>query len=584
MNLKITTLAVAAILFCSNSLFSASATWTWVGGTDVWADKSNWSTTDNQSTPGNNDLVIINDGAVSYPILVADVEVNNFIMNGGWFSTNNYSFESNYDITIYDGNFNADASLITASNIYLYGGNISMQGDKFDISNSVVINGGLFTIISAHVSIPNDIFLTSGTLNLNGYNMAVSGAYTYEGGTLANAGTLSINNLIVDFAGTYALDYTLNVLTSATFTSGIVKTTPSTLLIFDNNASASGMSTISHVDGPVRRLVAASGNTTFDFPVGNGHTYAPIQISDFAQGRAQDYFTAQYFYGNPPYNRASKDITLDHVSAAEYWILDRAATTGTPTTDVFVRLSFDETTRSGIVNTASELRVSRWDGTAWRDHGRASGTGNSTAGTLISNARITNFSPFTIASSTSFNPLPVSLINFNAQPVEKLVKVSWTTTSEINNDFFSVQKSIDGKSWSVIGIVKGVKNSDQVTNYSLKDLAPVEGVQFYRLIQTDVKGKSAISTPISVNIAAGSLSNQVSLFPNPTTSIVNVSLYASSANTGIKVFNSMGMLVMELNDLSGSVYTLDLTDFANGIYTIEVQHENGISVSKVLKN
>ncbi len=100
MNIKSTTLAAASLLFSCLSLHSANTTWTWTGGTDVWADKSNWSTTDNDAAVGSGDVVILNDGAVTYPILVFDVTVSNFIFNGGWFSTNGYAFTSLSDITM----------------------------------------------------------------------------------------------------------------------------------------------------------------------------------------------------------------------------------------------------------------------------------------------------------------------------------------------------------------------------------------------------------------------------------------------------------------------------------------------------
>ncbi len=585
MNSKITTLVVAVLMYCGNAtLFAASATWTWVGGTDVWTDKSNWSTTDNQSTPGNNDVIIFYDGAVTYPILTADAEVNDFIMYGGWFSTNGYHFESNQDITIYDGNFNADASLITADNIFLYGGNFSMWGDKFDINNDVVIDGGLFTIISANVSIPDDLNLKSGTFNLNGYNLSVVDEYKYEGGTLANPGTISINDLVVDFAGTLDLDVSINIAGSATFISGVINTTSTELLIFDNNASASGASDISHVNGPVRRLVGASGNTTFDFPTGNGATYAPIEISDFVQVRAQDYFTAQYFYGYAPYNHASKDNTIDHISSAEYWILDRNATTGTPTTDVNVRLSFDETTRSGIVNNATQLNVVRWDGTTWKDHGRASGTGNNTAGTVRTSARVTDFSPFTLGSTTGLNPLPVKLLSFDAKPVNQDVKVTWATASEINNDYFTVQRSTDGKSWSVIGIVNASENSGQTSDYNFTDKSPVSGVQFYRLMQTDLDGKTTLSNIVSVNMHVSLDAATVSVYPNPVTDVVNVGLSVASSDASVVIFNNMGMKVYEISGQSGKIFTIDMSAFEKGIYTIEIHHENGVNVSKLMKN
>ncbi len=589
MNLKITTSVLAAIFCCVNSIYSASATWTWTGNanTSDWTDKSNWSTTDPIATPGGDDLIVINAGANVYPVLTANTTVNDFIMNGGWMFTVDFNFTSINDITIYDGAFHSDDSRINADNLYLFDGYMNINGNRIIINDNVVIDGGLLNVFAFEAVIPDDLFLISGSLDLNSNDLTVNDEFIYDASpfTVLNAGKISVDNLIIDFAGTSTLPYNLNVLSSAVFISGILNTSSTAMLIFDNNATASGASNSTHVSGPVRRLVAGSGNTTFEFPIGNGSVFAPIGITNFAQARSQDYFTAQYDKVSAPYNHASKDTTLNHISDAEYWVLDRDATAGTPSTDVFVRLSFNENDRSGLVDVASQLRIARWDGTKWVDHGYTSATGNNTAGTFTSSARVTSFSPFTIGSSTGLNPLPVSLLNFNAVAADKQVKINWSTSSEIDNDFFTVQKSLDGKSWSVIGIVNGIENSTQFTNYSSIDRAPVNGLQFYRLIQTDINGLSTTSNIVTVNLINGDIvPATVTLFPNPANNIVNVNLSEMVSDATITVFNNMGMKVMELQNQSGKMFVLDMTKFETGIYTIEVRHESGVNFSKILKN
>jgi hypothetical protein len=587
MKSKLTATALATVLYCCSALNAANTTWTWQGNVNSdWTNKANWSTADNDNFVGGGDVVVINDGASAYPYLAANVVMNEFIMNGGWMFLNGYNFNVNNDITMYDGSFHADDSRVSADNFFLYGGEMIIYGDQLNVNDNVVVDGGLFTVYENDLLIPDDLFLTSGTMDLNGNDLVVSDEYIFEGYSfsLLNVPTFSVDNLTIDFAGTEALPFNITVLGNAEFVNGILTTNSGTMLIFDNNASASNAGSTSHVNGPVRRLVANSGNTAFTFPVGNGSVYAPIGIFNFAQARVQDYFTAQYYQSNAPYNHASKDNTLDHVGSAEHWILDRGTNAGTTTTDVFVRLSFDETNRSGAVDNASQLRVTRWDGTKWVDHGRANGTGNNIAGTFSTSARLTNFSPFTIGSSTSLNPLPVTLMEFNAIALEKQVKVSWSTMSEVNNDFFTVQKCLDGKSWSVIGIVNGAENAGQVSNYSFMDVNPVAGVQFYRLIQTDINGESSISNIITVNYRQAVMPSTVSVFPNPVVNTVNLDLGTAITGASITVFNHMGIKVLEMNDQSGRAFTLDMTGFERGVYTVEVRHDDGVSFSKILKN
>jgi hypothetical protein len=588
MNTKITTLMIATFLCCCNSLFPASAKWVWEGNFDSdWTRKGNWSTTDNNATVGSTDTVIINDGAAVYPFLLGNVTMRKFIMNGGYCFSNGYNFTVSEDITIYDGFFGGDDSRFTSGDLFLYGGELHLYGNQIKISDDVVIDGGTLKILSNNAVIPDDLFLRSGTLNLNTFNLLVTDEYTYEGTpfTFQDPGVININNLVVDFTGSDNLGLDMNVLVTATFIDGIINTSPAAKLIFDNNASANGASNTSHINGPVRRLVANSGNTAFQFPVGDGTVFAPIAISDFAQTRSQDYFTAQYYKANAPYNHNSKDFTLDHISSSEYWILDRNATAGTPTTDVVVGLSYDETNRSGTVTTATELRVARWDGSSWKDHGRTNtgATGNNVSGSFNTLARVTSFSPFTLASSTSLNPLPVTMMNFEAIPAGQQIEVKWSTMSEIDNDYFTVQKSIDGKNWLNIGTVDGNVNAG-INNYMFMDLAPVKGMQYYRLIQTDINGQTSLSEIVKVNIAASVTGTTVTVFPNPVVNLVSVTLSEPSSDAGITVFNSMGLKVLELNHQSGHIFNVDMTTFERGIYTIEVKYEGGVSILKILKN
>jgi hypothetical protein len=583
MNLKIKLMGMAATLFCSNFLYSASTTWTWQASNSSWTDKNNWSTTDTDPGVGADDTVIINTSANS-PLLQANAVAGTVILNGSFLLTNGFNLTVSNDITINGGTFIADASLITADNFYLFGGAIGLHGNKLNISDDVVIDGGYFFVIDQHVSIADDIFLLSGTLDLNGFNMTVGNEYTYEGGSAINVGTMNIENFIIDFSGTNTIDYTINILTSMQFIDGIIKTSASDLVIFDNNASAIGASAASHISGPVRRLVALSGNTTFQFPTGNGSVFAPIEISDFDQMRAEDYFTAQYFQTYAPYNHSSLAFNLHHISDFEYWMLDRDATSGTPNTDVKVRLTFDENNRSGIVDVASELRIAKWDGSTWLNLGKADSTGNNSVGSLRTTARVTTFSPFTLASATSGNPLPVKLLNFSAIGMDKAVKVIWSTTSEVNNDYFTVEKSIDGINWMPIGRVEGAENSEVLTNYAFTDVNPVSGAQYYRLLQTDLNGVGTYSHIATVNFKGGILPATVAVFPNPASNVVTLSLSETASDAGIAVFNSMGVKVMELGGQSGNSFSLDMSGLERGVYTIEISQESGISFSKVLKN
>jgi len=98
-------------------------------------------------------------------------------------------------------------------------------------------------------------------------------------------------------------------------------------------------------------------------------------------------------------------------------------------------------------------------------------------------------------------PLPIDLQNFTAKcnddPTE--VDLSWKTAVEINNDFFTVERSIDGKTYSAIGNLPGAGSSSVTKHYSFVDRDPLAGTSYYRIAQTDYNGQSETFAPLAVH-------------------------------------------------------------------------------------
>ncbi len=95
------------------------------------------------------------------------------------------------------------------------------------------------------------------------------------------------------------------------------------------------------------------------------------------------------------------------------------------------------------------------------------------------------------------SPLPVELLDFKADCDDKDMKISWITGSEINNDFFTVERGIDGIEFEPIASVKGAGNTSSIIHYAIHDIAPVNGINYYRLKQTDYDGDFKYSDVIS---------------------------------------------------------------------------------------
>lgn len=219
-------------------------------------------------------------------------------------------------------------------------------------------------------------------------------------------------------------------------------------------------------------------------------------VDDVTLSTAPDYFTAEYFYASPQvaYNNVLA-ASLNSISACEYWVLDRGPAGSTVSTTV--TLAWDGNSCPAIPQT-TDARVTRFDGAMWQNEGNGGTTGTTAAGTVISAAAVTTFSPFTIALIPP-TPLPVELLRFEGSCAGNAVQLRWTTASEQNNDYFTIERSSDGQIFSTIGTLDGAGNSSQLHHYSFTDAGPHNGTAYYRIRQTDFDGQYSLSKIIFVN-------------------------------------------------------------------------------------
>jgi len=362
-----------------------------------------------------------------------------------------------------------------------------------------------------------------------------------------------------------------------TLTSGLILSSSTNLATVLDNATVSGASSSSHVQGPVKK----EGNDSFTFPIGKSGVYRPIGIS--APATSGSAFTGTFFFADSDgsYPHTNKDASLDHLSHCEYWTLDRNAGTSA----AVVTLSWN-TTSCGVTN-LSDLRVARWDGSAWRDHGNGGTSGNTVAGSLTSSGSISSFSPFSLSSSTSENPLPITLIDFSATNVNDEVLVNWATASETNNDYFVVEASADALNFSEVGRVKGAGNSNAILNYSLTDVQPLQGISYYRLKQVDFNGAFTYSDVQVVNRPT-LWQNEVVVSPNPVTEIANLLIDPLVyANPTIELRDIQGRVVKSYGKVEVRSFEqtkLNMQNVPAGLYFVYVQENGRVVTSRIIRN
>lgn len=120
------------------------------------------------------------------------------------------------------------------------------------------------------------------------------------------------------------------------------------------------------------------------------------------------------------------------------------------------------------------------------------------------------------------SPLPIELLTFQASPEADKVLLEWATAAEVNNDFFTIERSSDGELWQELLFHQGSGNTSSRTEYEIEDDQPLQGISYYRLKQTDFDGSFEYFPMVAVEMPSMGDSQELILFPNPVKTILNV--------------------------------------------------------------
>ena len=163
--------------------------------------------------------------------------------------------------------------------------------------------------------------------------------------------------------------------------------------------------------------------------------------------------------------------------------------------------------------------------------------------------------------------LPIELIDFTATKNGESVNVNWTTGSEINNDYFEVQASSDGKHWETISVVQGHGNTNNVTKYGIIDY-DTKGytIKYYRLKQVDFDGKVWYSIIRLVNFD-GSNINGINVFDNGNN--IEIQLFQNNVQQiSIHDVNGKEVFSENLNNNNHGIIWVNKQQLASGVYFV----------------
>lgn len=469
-----------------------------------------------------------------------------FNMTGGNWTSNGGTFSPGTSTVVINGGgaqaINGTAATQTFNNLRI---------NKSD--NSLSLGGSL-----TNVTLNGSLELQNGTLNDGGRTITINGidGWNRTGGTFTTTGKVVFGGSAMQYIqgnipttfyqlelnGTGGVTLGLSpeaptvVSNALVLTNGALNTDSMNILRLLDNATSNGGSNTSYVNGPMVKV----GDDDFVFPVGKNGEWRRLGVSSLTSPTTE--IRAEYF--NNGYSSLTPLIgDLMSVARDFYWNIDRTVTSD----PVKLELFFENTPGDWLCD---ELTIAHWKTDHWEEEYSALTPGSSclqgNGGSVKTTGTVSTFSPFTLGGK-GIHSLPIELLSFNAKVNNNTVLTKWTTSVEIDNDYFTLERSADALNFSEVAKIRGAGNSTQQIDYEWLDEQPLPGTSYYRLKQTDFDGQFSYSNIISVKMKSEST---YKLYPNPARNQVFVYVSQPTAE-----------LIIRINDVTGrEVFAETLTE------------------------
>jgi Matrixin/Secretion system C-terminal sorting domain len=197
-------------------------------------------------------------------------------------------------------------------------------------------------------------------------------------------------------------------------------------------------------------------------------------------------------------------------------------------------------------------------------------------------------SPMTALTAGTCSLLPIELLSFNGKAENGKARLTWATASELNNDYFTLDRSADGLLFKEMAVVPGAGTSIEERRYQWLDEHPLPGDNYYRLRQTDYDGKTTLSN-VEV-VAFEDAPEAFDIYPNPAGNGPAHLYFTTAATTGaaeVNIFNVSGNIVSEFtwNISPGSnKFSLPVDDFSDGIFLVQIIYSRSVKTLRFVKN
>lgn len=341
-------------------------------------------------------------------------------------------------------------------------------------------------------------------------------------------------------------------------------------------------------------LAVGPDSNTFWFHLGTstGLAWIPFKIEKTVAGTGSGNFTVSSWYtaANSTVPNGGYTVCPSENNAIDrFWVINVSGYGTNPTSDLWFYYYDNAAELDGIAE--GDLQV---------QHGNIALTcpwdppvGTVDAGNNFVRANgFVSFSPFALGNRNS--PLPIELVSFTGECKAGNVSIHWETASEINNDFFSVERSSDGESFETIGTIKGAGNNNNFTGYDFNDSQVSHlptGEQgssahpiFYRLKQTDFDGSFSYSPVIAVSNCSEENHDHISIFIGNNNEIILLVNASSEKQYNLFFYDNIGRKIQseKINiDKGSSTKILTPKKLATGIYLVSLQNEEEVITQKI---
>ena len=498
-------------------------------------------------------------------------------------------------------------------------------------ANLTINKSAGYVILNNNIDVLENFTTATNTsqFNINGKYMKVGGNFTNANGTatflIANLGNSRVefngtaNQNFTNTAGTFNLNRmimnkpsgvlylmgansSINIDTTLTLTSGVVNTRNVAanyiFLKWINAGAVTGYNATSYVDGKLRRQIYNFGydarGMLLDWPVGDvvkGYQLANILFAPAGPTPGVSYLTGSFdsWPAAAPVGPTASEClfaTYDFLPISDngYWTFTRAATAnynGTYT----MSLNNNNYTPSGAGWTVavSDLANNPSSPASWRLAGNCvtTSTQNLTRRSGINTVPVAaDFFDLYFTTAISFDPLPIELLYFDATKTDKFVVCKWETATEINNDYFVVERSDDGITFENIGEVKGFGAGTTTTNrsYSFTDDDVCNTIRYYRLKQVDIDRKFTYSDIVAVNCKA--TGDGIIVYPNPAVQNITCEFYQAKEDVlEISILDVTGRVIKSetYNAQKGkNASIIQIDDLSKGAYYLQIRGVNDL--------